>query len=66
MLNLILVSCPPPKNNQSNRAKKLRLFNHYLNHKLDSNKSVLEHIIYSFNKQYKPEIYYFNLQQIQK
>ncbi len=50
---------PTIKNNQSNRAKKLKLFNHYLNHKLDSNKSVLEHIIYSFNKQYKPEIYYF-------
>lgn len=42
-----------------NRAAKLELFNHYLNHKINSSKTVLENIICAFNNQYKPEKYYF-------
>ncbi len=42
-----------------NRAAKLELFNHYLNHKINSSKTVLENIICSFNNQYRPEKYYF-------
>lgn len=38
---------------------KLELFNHYINHKVNSHKTVLENIIISFNKDYKPETYFY-------
>ena len=53
-------------NNKALDVSRHELFNHYLNHKVSdilngrsntSNKSVLECIISSFNKEYKPETY---------
>lgn len=47
-----------PTTNISNiRAEKLELFNHYLNHKVNSNRTVLENIIISFGNSYIPERY---------
>ncbi len=37
---------------------RLKLFNHYLNHKVNSDRTVLENIIISFNKKYRPERYF--------
>ena len=56
---------PTNTNNQKPDAIKHQLFNHYLNHKVrdipeskvKSDKTVLECIIGSFNKEYKPETY---------
>lgn len=36
---------------------RLELFNHFLKHKVNSEKTVLENIIISFNKKYRPERY---------
>ena len=36
---------------------RLELFNHYLTHKVNSERTVLENIIISFNKKYIPERY---------
>ena len=36
---------------------RLELFNHYLSHKVNSERTVLENIIISFNKKYRPERY---------
>ena len=45
--------------NSSTRAVRLQLFYHYLNHKRNSSNTVLENIVISFNKKYRPERYYF-------
>ncbi len=37
---------------------RLDLFNHFLNHKVNSERTVLENIIISFNKKYRPERYF--------
>ena len=37
---------------------RLELFNHYLTHKVNSERTVLENIIISFNKKYRPERYF--------
>ena len=48
-----------PTTNTSNiRAEKLKLFNHYLTHKVNSSRTVLENIIISFGKSYIPERYF--------
>ncbi len=48
-----------PTTNTSNiRAEKLELFNHYLTHKVNSSRTVLENIIISFGKSYIPERYF--------
>lgn len=49
---------PTFKNANNTKAEKLKLFNHYLSHRVNSRKSVLENIIHSFSHQYKPENYY--------
>ena len=45
------------KKTVSAETLKLGLFNHYLNHKVNSENTVIENIIISFNKKYKPEKY---------
>ena len=40
------------------RKARLELFNHYLTHKVNSERTVLENIIISFNKKYRPEKYF--------
>ena len=65
MLNFLNGELPTNTNNQKSDAIKHQLFNHYLNHKVrdipeckvKSDKTVLECIIGSFNKEYKPERY---------
>tara|TARA_B100000963_G_scaffold278489_1_gene246875 strand:+ start:3457 stop:4419 length:963 start_codon:yes stop_codon:yes gene_type:complete len=47
----------PTTNTTGSRAAKLALFNHYLNHKINSNRTVLENIIFSFGGNYIPERY---------
>ncbi|MFL2901916.1 MAG: hypothetical protein ACJZ36_03035 [Candidatus Pelagibacter sp.] len=37
---------------------RLELFKHYLTHKVNSERTVLENIIISFNKKYRPERYF--------
>jgi len=49
----------PTLKNENIRAVKIALYNHYINHKLNSNKTVLENIINSFGKNYLPERYFF-------
>ena len=49
----------PTLKNDDVRAAKVALYNHYVNHKLNSNKTVLENIIISFGKNYLPERYFF-------
>jgi hypothetical protein len=49
----------PTLNTANIKAIKLELFNHFLNHKINSNKTVLENIIISFNRDYKPETYFY-------
>ena len=66
MLKLLHGELPANTNNKTHDALKRQLFHHYLNHKLsdipnskiNSDKSVLECIISSFNKEYQPEKYY--------
>lgn len=41
------------------RVHRTKLFNHYINHKIDSSNTVLENIIISFNNKYRPERYLF-------
>ena len=48
----------PTTNTTGSRAAKLVLFNHYLNHKVNSNRTVLENIIFSFGRNYIPERYF--------
>ena len=65
MLNFLNGELPTNTNNQKPDAIKRQLFHHYLNHKVSdipeskvkSDKTVLECIIGSFNKEYKPETY---------
>ena len=47
----------PTTNTTGSRATKLLLFKHYLNHKVNSNRTVLENIIISFGNNYIPERY---------
>ena len=65
MLKLLHGELPANTSNKTQDALKHQLFHHYLNHKLsdipgskiNSDKSVLECIISSFNKEYQPERY---------
>ena len=65
MLNLLNGELPTNTNNLDADAIKHQLFHHYLNHKVSdipdnkikSDKTVLECIVSSFNKEYKPETY---------
>ena len=65
MLNLLHGELPTNTNNLNTNAAKHQLFHHYLNHKVSdipdtkikSDKTVLECIVNSFNKEYKPETY---------
>ena len=65
MLNLLHGELPTNTNNLNADAAKHQLFHHYLNHKVNdipdtkikSDKTVLECIVSSFNKEYKPETY---------
>ena len=41
----------------TDRNARIDLFNHYINHKLNSKKTVLENIINTFNREYRPEKY---------
>ena len=56
MLKLKSSELPTTKTTGSTDAK-LALFNHYLNHKLNSSRTVLENIIISFGSNYIPERY---------
>lgn len=56
MLKLKSSELPTTKTTSSTAAK-LALFNHYLNHKLNSSRTVLENIIISFGSNYIPERY---------
>ena len=47
----------PTTNTTGSTAAKLALFNHYLNHKVNSSRTVLENIIISFGRNYIPERY---------
>lgn len=58
MLNLISGELSTASSSDT-KALRLELFNHFLNHKINSNRTVLENIIGSFNKDYKPETYYY-------
>ena len=65
MLNLLNGELPTNTNSLNADAIKHQLFHHYLNHKVSdisdnkikSDKTVLECIVSSFNKEYKPETY---------
>lgn len=48
------------------RATKLALFNHYINHKINSKKTVLENIISSLSKNYIPERYFLKSEKTSK
>ena len=56
MLKLKSSELPTTKTTGSTAAK-LALFNHYLNHKVNSSRTVLENIIISFGSNYIPERY---------
>ena len=56
MLKLKSSELPTTKTTSSTAAK-LALFNHYLNHKVNSSRTVLENIIISFGSNYIPERY---------
>ncbi len=47
----------PTTNTTGSTAAKLALFNHYLNHRVNSSRTVLENIIISFGRNYIPERY---------
>ena len=60
-MNKILLGALPTTNidNKNSASKaRLELFNHYINHKVNSKRTVMENIISSFNKKYKPERYF--------
>ena len=59
MKNITSGALPTADITDKNTAAKarLKLFNHYLNHKVNSERTVLENIIISFNKKYIPERY---------
>ena len=59
MKNITSGALPTADITDKNTAAKarLKLFNHYLNHKVNSERTVLENIIFSFNKKYIPERY---------
>ena len=48
------------------RATKLALFNHYINHRINSKKTVLENIISSLSKNYIPERYFLKSEKTSK
>ena len=60
MKNFISGALPTADTTDKNFAAKarLKLFSHYLTHKVNSERTVLENIITSFNKKYKPEVYF--------
>ena len=60
MKNITSGALPTADITDKNVAAKarLKLFNHYLNHKVNSDRTVLENIIISFNKKYRPETYF--------
>ena len=60
MKNITLGALPTTNIADNKVAYKVRLelFNHYLSHKVNSEDTVCENIIISFNKKYKPEKYF--------
>ena len=60
MKNITSGALPTANITGKNTAAKarLKLFKHYLNHKVNSERTVLENIIISFNKKYRPERYF--------
>ena len=60
MKNITSGALPTADITDENAAAKarLKLFNHFLNHKVNSERTVLENIIISFNKKYRPERYF--------
>ena len=60
MKNITSGALPTADITDENAAAKarLKLFNHFLNHKVNSERTVLENIIISFNKKYRPEKYF--------
>ena len=59
MKNITSGALPTKKTADTNFSKitRLELFNHYLEHKVNSERTVLENIIISFNNKYRPERY---------
>ena len=60
MKNITSGALPTADITDENAAAKarLKLFNHFLNHKVNSERTVLENIIISFNNKFRPERYF--------